>query len=154
MKALFFAAIMVIAGASPLALAAKTKQVSPADQAYCEQKWRTLPANSLARPLGKKAYIQQCLNDCPREAEEKLRKISNERQRGYCEVRWTEIVAAHETAGRTHDEFIRTCAASCQVILAPVASQAGLLGGGAAGAAGLAGGAAAAGGGGARPASP
>ena len=139
MKALYFAAFSIVLAASTHAFAAKQRPIDPANEAYCQEKWRTLPANSLARPLGKKAYIQQCLNDCPRVAEEKLRKVSYDRQRGYCEVRWTELVAAHETGGRTHDEFIRTCTTSCQVILAPVASQLGLLGG--AGAAGLAGGA-------------
>ncbi len=36
-----------------------------------------------------------------------------QRNHDYCESRWRDMVATHETGGETHDHFIRSCKRKC-----------------------------------------
>jgi hypothetical protein len=88
---------------------------------------------------------------CPTREASETDVAYSDRAQSYCEVRWTGLVAARQTGGRTHDEFINACAKRC----APKYGSKGganlaLIGLGLA----AAGGAAGAAGGGSRPASP
>ena len=91
---------------------------------------------------------------CPVRLHDEGKQPFVDRVHNYCEVRWSELVAARQTGGQTHDEFINACARKCAGDLAEkqAGSNLALYAGGAALLVG--GAAAAASSGGGKPASP
>jgi hypothetical protein len=51
--------------------------------------------------------------DCPERREHEDGRAYGARARDYCEVRWQGLLAARQTGGRTHDEFVDACLRRC-----------------------------------------
>jgi hypothetical protein len=55
----------------------------------------------------------QAAGACPARAPEDDAGAYTPKAQSYCEVRWTDLTAAHKTGHRTHDGFINACAQKC-----------------------------------------
>jgi hypothetical protein len=57
--------------------------------------------------------VAQTAGVCPVRAQGEADQSFSDRTHGYCEARWSELLAAKQTGGRTHDEYINICSSKC-----------------------------------------
>lgn len=73
--------------------------------------------------------LDHCVSACPAHLPHEDGRTYGLRAHDYCRVRWTGLLAARETGGQTHDEFVDGCLRRC-VAGTPGAPLGWILGGG------------------------